>query len=251
MANSILDELQQAAELAKNSDASKIKNEAYDKKASHLKHKIIICLCFSGAFLVVMIAIIFHSQRMVTINEKDVSLLNAQIGDLNNKSANVEARISDAKKYKQIWIKADEKKKNFNGIKISDINGGFKALSDQFNLSNSSINISVPEILKDGVYSRQTLDVYLVNFVVNFDALTDKIAVDFINTFVESLPGHGIINDFSIKKNKKGGYSDADLINISSGKFSGLISAKVSFSWYFLKHKVATNQPKASDESKK
>jgi cell division protein FtsL len=251
MANSILDQLQQAAELAKNSDASKIKNEAYDKKASHLKHKIIICLCFSGAFLVVMIAIIFHSQRMLTINEKDVSLLNAQIGDLKNKSANVEARVSDAKKYKQIWIKADEKKKNFNGIKISDINGGFKALSDQFNLSNSSINISVPEILKDAVYSRQTLDVYLVNFVVNFDALTDKSAVDFINTFVNSFPGYVIINDFSIKKNKKGGYSDADLINISSGKFSGLISAKVSFSWYFLKHKVATNQPKASDESKK
>lgn len=249
MANSILDQLQ-AAESAKNSDASKIKNEAYDKKASHLKHKIILCLCFSGAFLVVIIAIIFHSQRMVTMNEKDVSLLNAQIGDLKNKSANVEARVGDAKKYKQIWIKADEKKKNFKEIKISDINVGFKALSDQFNLSKSSINISVPEILKDGVYSRPTLDVHLVNCVVNFDALTDKIAVDFINTFVESLPGYVIINDFSIKKNKKGGYSDADLINISSGNFGGLISAKVSFSWYFLKHKVATNQP-TSNESKK
>ena len=136
MANSILDQLQ-AAESAKNSDASKIKNEAYDKKASHLKHKIILCLCFSGAFLVVIIAIIFHSQRMVTMNEKDVSLLNAQIGDLKNKSANVEARVSDAKKYKQIWIKADEKKKNFKEIKISDINVGFKALSDQFNLSTT------------------------------------------------------------------------------------------------------------------
>ncbi|MES2677038.1 MAG: hypothetical protein V4612_01815 [Pseudomonadota bacterium] len=236
MLNNILNSLQNL--ISKNSISLAPKNDAYDKKISHLKHKIIFNICICGALLVIIMSIIFYSQYLVTGNNEDVRNLNAQIEALRNKSANIEARVNDAKKYKQIWIESAEKKKNFDGIKISDLNDSFKNLAEKNNLSGAVINISVPEVLKEGVYNRQALDVYLVNFVLTFDALTDKIAVDFISSFLNSLPGYVVINDLSIKKNKKEGYSDEDLINISSGKINGLIAVKVNFSWYFLKRKT-------------
>ncbi len=248
MSNNILNQLQVAEQNKSSTPAPAVKNEPYEKKISYLKHKIIFSVCFLGAFAVVMISIIFYNQHVVIRRNDDISLLNSQIENLKSKSANVEARVNDAKKYKQIWIKADGKKRNFSGIKISDINDSFKNLAEKNNIVGPVINISVPEILRDGTYNRQVLDVHLVNCVITFDALTDRIAIDFINSFLNTLPGYVVISDFSIKKIKKEGYTDEELVNISSGKITGLTSVKVNFSWYFLKHKV-TNQ--LTDESKK
>lgn len=223
------------------------KNSAYVKKVSSLKHKIIFHICCFSALVIAIVMIIFYGQYAMQNSDEDIRNLNVQIADLTNKSNNIEAKISDARKYKQIWMNASQNNKDFNGIKISDISDKFKIIADQYNLSKPSISISAPETLKDGIYNRQVLDVNLVNCVANFEALTDKIAIDFINNFTSTLPGYVIISDVQIKKIKKEGYSDEDLMDISTGKISGLTSAKVDFSWYFLKLK-ATNK---DDEKKK
>ncbi len=50
MPNNILNQLQATTEHDKKEAAPIVKNEAYDKKISYLKHKIIFNLCFSCAF---------------------------------------------------------------------------------------------------------------------------------------------------------------------------------------------------------
>jgi hypothetical protein len=243
MPNNIINELPPSLEKSKEEiNILPSKNEEYEKKIAYLKRRATFNIFTTAALLLVVVVIIFYSQYIKKANEEDIAFFNSRITDLQNKSANIEAMISDAKKYKQIWLKADDKKKNFSSVKISDVNETFKNLVEKYSISESSINISVPEILKDGVYNRQVLDVYLINFVISFNAITDRVAVDFINSFINTLPGYVVISDVSIKKSQKAGYNESDLINISNGKINGLTSTKINLSWYFLKRKVTNQQ---------
>jgi hypothetical protein len=44
-----------------------------------------------------------------------------------------------------------------------------------------------------------------------------------------------------MEKTKKDGYSNQDLIDISTGELKGLTETKVNFYWYFLKRKAQSN----------
>jgi hypothetical protein len=219
-------------------------NDPYRKKIINFKKRIIFGLSELALILVVLFGFNFYDKASQENNIEQVTLIEGQLNDLRTKSTGIEAKINDARKFKQIWILADNKRKNFNGIKISDVNSDFTSLAEKNNITKSSITLSAPDILKEGVYQLQTLDVNLVNCNIAFDALTDRAAIDFIESFVGSLPGYVIINDLSIRKTRKEGYSTQDLADISSGKFPNLVSGKVSFSWYFLKRKPKTAAPK-------
>jgi hypothetical protein len=221
-----------------------LETDPYRKKIIHFKKRIVFGLSALALILVVLFGFNFYDKASQENNVEQITLIEAQLNDLRTKSAGTEAKINDAKKFKQLWILADNKRKNFNGIKISDVNNDFTSLAEKNNITKSSITLSVPDILKDGVYQLQTLDVNLVNCNIAFDALTDRAAIDFIESFINSLPGYVIINELSIKNNKKEGYSTQDLADISSGKFPNLVSGKVNFSWYFLKRKPKAAAPK-------
>jgi hypothetical protein len=209
----------------------------YDKKVTNLKKKIIVSLSLFAIILVVIISLNFYDKKSLENYSAKFSTLETEIGELETKITSSEERVSQTNKYKKLWISANSKKKNFNGIKISEINDKFTSLAEQYNITNPTITISLPEILNTGIYQLQILDVNLINCNIGFNALTDKFALDFINGFIADLPGYVVINDLLIKKDKKEGYSDQELNQISNGKFPNLISAKVSFSWYFFKHK--------------
>jgi hypothetical protein len=63
-------------------------------------------------------------------------------------------------------------------------------------------------------------------------------ALAFINEFIDNLPGYAIIDDLSIKKAQDAGYSNDDLISISTGKMVGSINVRLEISWYMLKKKT-------------
>lgn len=209
----------------------------YDKKIASLKKKIIISLSLFATIIIIIISLNFYDKKSLESYSGKFSALETEITELETKITSSEERVNETIKYKKLWVSANSKKKDFNGIKISEINEKFNSLAEQYNITNPTITVSLPEILNTGVYQLQILDVNLINCNISFNALTDKFALDFINGFIADLPGYVIINDISIKKDKKEGYSDQELSQISNGKFPNLISAKVSFSWYFLKHK--------------
>jgi cell division protein FtsL len=221
-------------------------SESYSKKVSHLKHQSI--LGFSTTAILIIILIVFNAYQKS--NEKTsrirVNKLEAQIADLKNKSADIEKKIKNAKGYKRLWDKASDNKKNFSGIDISDINRTFSILSEKYNIISPSINISVPESLKDGIYDRQALEVNLIKCTMSFSSIRDDVAMAFINNFINTLSGYVIITGLDIKKTKES-YSNEDLINISTGDVSGSIKSTVNFSWYFLKRKEQISNDNVSE----
>ncbi len=224
-----------AADITKATGSSKV--SPYQKKINHLKKQIVFGLSVFAVIVVIITSFNFYDTLSQENHAEEISIIETEISDLKMKISGSEEKINDTKKYKQLWISANDKKKDFNGIKIADINNNFNSLAQQYKISEPTITISVPEVLTNGIYQLQTLDANLINCNISFNALTDRLALDFINDFIDDLPGYVIINDLTIKKNKKEGYNDQELTDISNGKFPGLVSTKISFSWYFLKRK--------------
>ena len=221
-----------------------LKTSAYNKKILSLRRKITVNAAVSAFIIILIIAAVFVNSIITKGNDEDIEIVNTKINELKTKSANIETRIIEVKTYRQVWANANTKTKNFDGVKIADVNSSFNLLAEKYGIGKPTINISVPEILKGGIYDRQVLDVNLINCTINFDSTTDKVAIDFIDNFLSSLPGYTTINDLSITKGKKDGYGDIDLLDISTGKIAGLTSVKTSFSWYFLKRKPIVEAPK-------
>ncbi len=225
-------------------------NSEYNQKIHKFKRRIIFNACTSIFFIIFIVATVLYSGYLAENNTSDINYLNSKISELRNKSSNIESRVNDVKKYKQIWMKVSEKKKDFIGIKIVDFSNDFENLAKKYNLSVPTISLSPPEILKDSVYNRPTLEVQLVTGAITFNALTDRIAMDFVNEFTSSLPGYIVVHNISIKKSKKEGYSESELMDISVGKFSGIANTKLDFAWYSLKNK-AQPTTQVADEVKK
>lgn len=213
------------------------KDYDYKSKVKRLKKRIIFNLATFAFFAIFILVTYYFGQNAINENESDIRNLNVKIADLTNKSGNIESRISEVKKYNKIWTSADETRKNPGNIKIAEINDKFNNVAGKYNLSSPKISIAPPETLKGSVYDNQSFEVQLVNFTIDFQSLTDRIAINFVNDFLRTIPGYVVISSLEIKKNKKEAISDADLEEIKAGKNLGLVSSKVAFSWYFLKDK--------------
>ena len=210
----------------------------YQKKILNLKHKIISHIVFSAVLLLTVLFTNFYHIKIQKSNNIDINILTNSISNLKEQATNLTARVNDAKKFKLLWTITPDKKKNFNKIKISDFNKNFLTLATEYNLSKPTINISSPTLLTKDYYQLKALEVKLVNIDIEFDSLTDQIAINFFEDFVNSFPGYVIISNFKITRNKQEAYSDEELIDISAGKIFGLVSTQIKFSWYIIQNKI-------------
>lgn len=211
--------------------------DPYRQKILNFKKRIIFGVSTFGVLLVFIFSFNFYDRKTQDGDSEQIASMETQINDLRNRASGTEAKINDAKKFKRLWTNASDRKKNFNGIKVVEVTNDFNSLAEKNDISKPSITLSVPEVLKNGVYQLETLDVNLINCTITFEALTDRSALDFIDSFVNSLPGYVVMSDLSIKKSKKESYNEQELVDISNGKFPNLISGKATFSWHFLKRK--------------
>jgi hypothetical protein len=207
------------------------------KKIYYLKRKIIFGLSFFLGLVILMIIIFLYYLDVKKTSEAQIKQVVNYLASIKNKTTDIESKINDVKKYKEIWKNTKDSEKNFNGANINDINKEFAILSEKHHIINSSLKISVPEILKGGVYDRTTINVSLSTVSISFDALTDVRAIEFVKDFTNILPGYIVITNFSVKKTVDTGFTPTDLVNISTGKFISGVSSKLEFSWYILKKK--------------
>ncbi|MFT6332696.1 MAG: cell division protein FtsL [Lentimonas sp.] len=233
---------------SKSASPKPVINEKYDKKKSYLKRQIIISVIISGIFLMIFIAINIYYKNSMSSEKRELKKISREIIELNNKSDDIESRVNDVKKYKPVWLKVDKKRKDFEGIKISNISDIFKKIADDYDINNFSINISAPGILKDKHYDNTTFNVNLVDIKLNFTSFTDQAAMDFIASFLDIMPGYVVINNISLVKSKKEFYTDSELVKISTGQIKGSVTSSVDFHWYFLKYKDTIKPVTKSDK---
>jgi hypothetical protein len=126
-----------------------------------------------------------------------------------------------------------ENKKNTDGIKIDEINAKLTSIANKYGISNPKIKLSLPEVIKGGVFDLKTANVMMTTASINFTAINDIKAMMFANEFINSLKGYPVVTSFNISKSKE--YTLQELLDVSTGKSSGVVSGKIDFFWYVYK----------------
>lgn len=150
-------------------------------------------LCFS-----VFVVVFIYYQKLDNSSMDAYNHLIKARYELNLEASNYERLDTSLK----IW-KADELLRNsdFKGVEISSMDSLIKKLASKHRVADIKVSLSVPEIRKDSFnnkyvfisYSRGTLDFY---------AVTDDEAYEFIDDFANNVEGYLQIVFFDIAKGK-------------------------------------------------
>ncbi len=205
-------------------------------KSTHLKKQIIRHLSISLVLALFASIVIYYRLHQEQKSNDAIQAIELKTFDITNKAADLERKIEEVKKYKEIFKTISENRKNSNGIKIDDINSKLEDIGDRHNISDSAIKVSFPETLKESIFNMATIEMVYSSVDLSFRAINDIEALLFISQLTSSLPGYVVINKLSITKSKD--YTDADLVDISSGQKIRSISSQVNFYWYVYKPKT-------------
>ncbi len=208
-----------------------------------LRKKIIVNFSASGALLLIVGVIFGFYLKEKSGVESKIEKIKSETSALKNQASEFESKTTEVKKYRELWENLTPNKKITSGIKMDDVNTKLATIADKYTISDPAIKVTMPEVLKDGIFKRDTVSVLFTTVNLTFSAVNDVKALLFISEFLESLQGYPVVTNLEIRKAKN--YTSQDFVSISSGKFSGAISGKVDFSWYAYK-----DDEKKSDEVK-
>ncbi|MBP7710250.1 MAG: hypothetical protein KA100_04185 [Rickettsiales bacterium] len=214
-------------------------------KILELRKKIVVNAITSGACLAIFAGCVFYNIHKNDQMKKEAEAIASETSQIQAQAEEIQGKTLDIKKYIALWHNLDEKKKSTSGILKSDeIDKMLLASAIKYNISEPIIKVSFPETLSDGIFARSTITVSSSSVSISFKSLDDAKALAFVNDFTNSLPGYVVISSFDLKKDKS--YSNEELIAISSGKGSGIVSGNISFFWYAFKNKNNSAAPTAN-----
>lgn len=217
-------------------------------KGTHLKKQIIRHFAISLALALIASIFIYYRLHQEQKSNDVIHVIELETLDIQNKTADLESKIGEVKKYKEIFKTISENRKNTNGIRIDDINSRLEEIGNRHNISDSTIKVSFPEPLLEGIFNMSTIEMVFSSVDLSFKAINDTEALLFISNLTNSLPGYVVINKLSISKSRD--YSDADLVSISSGQKIRLITAQVNFYWYVYKPKTEKKPDSTNEQIK-
>ena len=203
-------------------------------KTDNLKKSIIINSSILSVLIIIFsgcIFFIFYQKK--NVNEQS-NKINTETESIKAKTTSISGKASQAKKYKDLYSQIPlEKRTNFTGIKMDEINSKLKTIGDKYFITSREIKINVPENFKDEPFKLKTMSVLYTSVVLNFRSYTEDKAFLFIDEFLKSLNGYTILTNIDIRKEKE--YSSENLISISAGKGTGNVTTKAEFYWYSFK----------------
>jgi hypothetical protein len=214
-------------------------------KIPNLRKKIIINFSITGALLFVLLMIllfIFHVKKDVS---QKVAQIKSETTKVQNQILDLESKTVEIKKYRILWKTLNQNKKTPASIKMDEINANLNSIAEKHSILRPTIKLTLPEVLKEGLFRRPSISVSSTNVSVTFNSPDDSRALSFVTDFINSLPGYVVVTNLNIKKSKS--YTSKDLIELSSGKDSAaMINAKLDFIWYVYKNR--DSRDKLNDE---
>lgn len=199
-------------------------------KIKKLRRNIIINISATVILAIILGCVIFYLINRENSIKSEIQKIKVNTVGVRIRTGELESKISDTKKYKEIWKIVAENKKSDRGIKMDEVNNVLNSLTEKYNIYNSSIQVPLPEVLNSGIFSRKSLNVLHSTSTMSFDTISDVRANAFMAELMDKLPGYIIINSITIKKIKT--YSSSDLVSISSGITNPSVSVKIVFDWY-------------------
>lgn len=215
-------------------------------KIPNLKKQIIRNFFVAGVmFIVFGIGFYYYSNQQKFVKDK-IDKINNEAAQFSVELADLQSKTAEIKKYKDMWPKISQSKKDVEGIKIDEVNKILNSIAKKYSIGSPNIKLSLPELMNGGVFDRKTINVMMTTANVTFTATTDVKAIMFADEFIRSLKGYPVVTLFNVSKNKE--YSNDDLIEISMGKAQGNIGGKFDFYWYIYKEKG--NENKTEEKTK-
>lgn len=208
-------------------------------KIIDLKKTITINSVILTVLIIILISCIFFIFYQIKSSTEQTDKIKGETDLIKSKTQSIIGKASQAKKYKELYSQiSKEKRTNFSGIKMDEINIKLKTIGDKYYITSREIKIAVPENLKDEPFKLKSFAVSLTTVTLSFRAYTDDRVFLFAKEFMKSLNGFTILTNFDIRKDKD--YSADNLISISSGNGNGNIIAKIEFYWYAFKEEDKT-----------
>jgi hypothetical protein len=195
-----------------------------------LRKKIIINAILALILLGINGAVFFFYNNIDQASEAEIIKVEGQISNIKSRIREIEKRDAEIKRYKALWTTISEKRKHSDGIKVDDFNNILAEISKKYLVTTENVKINLPQVINQGLFKRETFDLYHTSVSMNYFAINDVMAISFVEEFINSLYGYPIIYYFDMSKSKP--YSAQDLSDISSGKAKGSISGKLEFFWY-------------------
>jgi hypothetical protein len=199
-------------------------------KIIDLRKKLITRAIIAIILFAVNLAIFLFYKNIKENSNNEIRKIETNISSISSRIIEVESKRAKIEKYKILWENLEDKHKDLNGIKAEEFNKKLEEISKKYLIKTSDVKINLPEVIKDGIFKRETFDIYLTSVSIKYNSVNDILAISFINEFIQSLNGYPIITYFDIKKDKS--YEAKDLIDISYGKATGAISGRLEFFWY-------------------
>lgn len=202
-------------------------------KIQILKKRIIKNFLVAGVFAIIFSSTFYFYYSKKSGVDSKILAINEETSQFSIELADLQSKTAEIKKYKDLWRTISENKKNTDGIKIDEINAKLTSIANKYGISNPKIKLSLPEVIKGGVFDLKTANVMMTTASINFTAINDTKAMMFANEFINSLKGYPVVTSFNISKSRE--YTLQELLDVSTGKSSGVVSGKIDFFWYVYK----------------
>lgn len=198
-----------------------------------LKKQIVRNFSVAGVFAVIFIGVFYYYSHRKSSVQTKIDAINSETSQINVELSDLQSKTAEITKYKDMWLKISRSQKDTSGIKIDEIKESLTKIAGKYSITDQNIKLSLPEVVKGGVFDRKTIGVMMTTASITFTAASDVKAMMFINEFISSLKGYPVITSFSISKSKD--YSNEDLIKLSNGTSVGIVGGKIDFYWYIYK----------------
>lgn len=202
-------------------------------KLEPLKKKVILSSIISAALIIATSFLAYMTSAQKDESAKTIRKIKNETRSIRDGISDLQTKEMDSEKYKKLWKSLSPGKKITTGIKIDQINATLAKVADKYSIIKPVIKVTLPEVLKDHKFKRKTINIIYTTASLKFKAASDVKALLFIDEFMKSLHGYPIITSLDISKDRE--YNNNDLVAISAGRSSGVISTKLNFVWYAYK----------------
>ena len=216
-------------------------------KIAILHRKIKICSLITVSLIMVAGLVIFYHHYKAQILLKLIGRINQESQRISNQAAELEVRVAEAKKYKDLWKSIPRERKMLSGIKVEIINEIIAKTAANFKVDTGNMSLSLPENIDIDLFEAKTITTVASNVVMDINAINDIELINFLLALKEAIPGHIIFKSLEIKKDKE--YSNEELSKISEKKFKFSTIGKVEFIWYGYKEKISDEKEEGQKDA--
>lgn len=205
-------------------------------KIAILQRKIKIYSLITVLLILIAGLVVFYHHYKAQILLKLIGKINQESQKISSQAAELEVRIAEAKKYKDLWKSIPRERKTVSGIKVEIINEVIAKTATNFKVETGNMSLSLPENIDIDLFEAKTIATVASTVAMDVNAINDIELINFLLALKEAIPGYVIFRSLEIKKDKE--YSNEELSKISEKKFKFSTIGKVEFIWYGYKEKI-------------